>query len=342
MAVLAVPLTFLVSLRVFTDDDLHAVSFASEPLIAAPTPREVRDLQRLAVTMTWNEGAVVRAPGWSGTVTAVYVAPGTELVQGQHVLAVDGVDRVAIAGSTPFYRTLESGDRGPDVTALQQLLLATGFIDAIPSDAEFLSFATSLAVGEFNASLGAGESRVFDPGKVIWMPSAPFAVESLDLEVGAPAPGPGSLIATGPATLLSAMFQAQNPAEPIVLDPGVSYVLVKGDQRLPFDAATMSLSDDGLAAFGKLVEPLTEQTDAVIERETPLETLAIPSTAIVANASGTLCAWVVGATDGKEYRPVAVTLAGSQAGVTNVASGLAVDDQVLANPSDVLKEWQCP
>jgi hypothetical protein len=333
---------FLVSLRVFTDDDLGQVTFDAEPVVVVPTPREVRDLQHATVAMMWHERLVVRAPGWSGTVTAVYVEAGAGLTQGQRVLAIDGVDRVAFASATPFYRQLESGDRGPDVAALQELLLATGFIDAVPADAEFLSFATSLAVGAFNESLGAGDSRVFDPATVVWLPYAPFVVESLDLEVGAPAPGPGSVIASGPATLVSATFEAQNPAEPIVLDPGVSYVLVKGDQRWPFDTTTMSLSEDGLAAFGKLVEPLAEQTDAVVERETPLETLAVPSTAIVANAAGDLCAWISDAAAGTGYRSVAVTLAGSQAGVTNVASGVAPTDQVLANPSDVLEEWACP
>jgi hypothetical protein len=48
------------------------------------------------------------------------------------------------------------------------------------------------------------------------------------------------------------------------------------------------------------------------------------------------------ATSGVSFRPVDVTLAGGQAGVTNVAAGLRVEDDVLANPSDVLDEWECP
>jgi hypothetical protein len=39
---------------------------------------------------------------------------------------------------------------------------------------------------------------------------------------------------------------------------------------------------------------------------------------------------------------VAVTLAGSRAGVTDVVSGLSAGDQVLVNPADVLDAWQCP
>jgi hypothetical protein len=341
---LLIPLGFLIALRLLTSDDLDGVSFDPEPLVTTPTEREVRDQQRVNVALAWEEGAVVRAPGWSGVVTAVYVAPGETPVQGQRLVAVDGVDRVAFASASPFYRALESGDEGPDVALLHELLLAMGLIDAVPADPAFLSFATSLAVEEFNASLGIAASRVFDPATVVWM-AAFFALETVDLEVGAPAPPAGSLIATGPATLVSATLQPQNPAEPITLEPGVPYVLVKGsaaEGRFAFDAATLTLPAESLATFTALVEPLTEQADALVERETPLQSLAVPSTAIVANAAGALCAWVVDATDGQGYWPVAVTLAGSRAGVTDVVSGLAPGDQVLANPADVLEDPLCP
>ncbi|MCA9823846.1 MAG: hypothetical protein KC482_05205 [Dehalococcoidia bacterium] len=339
-ALIAVPVGALTAMRLYSDDELNAVSVRADPMVVLPTTREVRDLQRLNVVLTWEEGAVVRAPGWSGMVTAVSGDP--EMEEGRPVLAIDGIDRIARASAEPFYRALASGDRGADVGRLHELLLATGFIDAMPADSEFLSFGTSLAVEQFNASLGLMDSRVFDPGTVIWLPFAPFPVETMEVEVGAPAPAPGSVIATGPATLLSAVLQAQNPAEPISLEPGVPYVLVKGQARLAFDAEMLTLPGEGLAALAALVEPLAEQTDAVIERETPLEVLAVPSTAIVANGDGDLCAWVVDASDDAGYRPVDVTLAGSQAGVTNVATGLGAEEEVLANPSAVLEEWVCP
>lgn len=56
----------------------------------------------------------------------------------------------------------------------------------------------------------------------------------------------------------------------------------------------------------------------------------MPATAIQANGAGVLCAWVV---EGTGYRAVTVTVAGSRAGVTNVATGLLPSDQVLANPA---------
>lgn len=339
---LLIPLAFLSALRLLTSDDLEGVTFDRQPVTAGVTKREVRDRQQVSVVLAWEEGAVLRAPGWSGIVTAVYVAPGEKLTQGQKVLAIDGVDRVSFARPWPFYRRLESGDEGPDVALLHELLLTTGFIEGLPDDPEFFSFATSLAVADFNASLGAPATRVFDPSMVIWLPQTPFAIDTLDLSAGAPAPGPGSVIATGPATLTGAQLASASPAEPLVLEPGVPYILVKGEARLPFAPAALTLPPESLETLAGLVEPLAERTDAAIERETALRALAVPSTAIVANATGGLCAWVADASSNPGFRPVAVTLAGSRAGVTDVVSGLSAEDQVLVNPADVLDDWQCP
>ena len=97
-------------MRLYSDDELNAVSVRADPMVVLPTTREVRDLQRLNVVLTWEEGAVVRAPGWSGMVTAVSGDP--EMEEGRPVLAIDGIDRIARASAEPFYRALASGDRG--------------------------------------------------------------------------------------------------------------------------------------------------------------------------------------------------------------------------------------
>jgi hypothetical protein len=58
------------------------------------------------------------------------------------------------------------------------------------------------------------------------------------------------------------------------------------------------------------------------------------------NGAGALCVWVPGAAGG--YIPSPVQLGGARAGVTNVTSGLAAGEQVLANPAEVLDDPQCP
>jgi len=341
---LLAPLAFLIAVRIWTDDDLEGVTFDAEPLIVTPTQRQVRDQQRVKVVLEWKEGAVLRAPGWSGLVTAVYVEPGAEITQGQRIVAIDGVDRVAFARPSPFHRMLASGAKGADVSLLHDLLLTMGFIEALPTDPEFVSFATSLAVEEFNTSLGIASSNVFDPAVVIWMPFAPFLVATLNVELGAAAPGANSVIVTGTPALASGRLEAASPVEPIALDRGVPYVVLKGDTRLDFDPETLTVKVEEVSALADLVTPLADRTDALVERETPLRALAVPATAIVTNAAGNLCAWVVDAPNNGRtaYKAVPVTLAGSRSGVTDVLSGLGPTHQVLANPSDVLDDARCP
>jgi hypothetical protein len=340
-AALAAPLGFLVALHAFTDDELEGITFDAEPLIISPTQREIRDTQTVAVKLSWDAGPVIRAPAWMGTVTAIYFKDRHAIRSGERVLAIDGVDRIAWASPSPFYRTLGASTRGPDVATLHDMLLGLGFIPQLPADPTVFSFATSLAVQDLNESLGSS-GQAFDPGTVIWLPLTPFPVATFEPEPGVQAPASGTVIATSPPALTAASLQPIQPDRPISVEPGVSYLLIKGDLQLPFDEVALTLTGERLLELAAVLDPLAEQTDATIERATPLRALSLPATAISANAEGGLCAWVVDPKNGGGYRAVAVTLAGSSLGVTNVATGLAATDQVLANPADVLADTECP
>lgn len=345
LATIAAPILFLVVLRLGTADELEGVTFDPSPLVVTPTKREIRDAQRVNVLLKWDKPAVLRAPRWAGLVTALYVEPGIEITQGQRVLAVDGVDRVAFARPAPFHRSLSLEDEGPDVALLHDLLLTLGLIDALPSDPESYSVATARAVESLNVTLGAGTSMVFDPSVVIWMPFAPFPVAAINLEVGISAPAADSTIVTGPTALVSAQLESSDPTRSLTFEPGIDYVLVRSKARLAVDTGTSAVSGKQLKALAALVEPLAERTDAMVERDTVLRALAVPAPAIMTNASGVLCAWVAkGTPNGVQgtYDAVPVVLAGSRSGVTDVVEGLSPTDQVLANPSDVLGDPRCP
>jgi hypothetical protein len=345
LGTIAAPILFLVGLRLWTEDELEGVTFDPSPLVVTPTEREIRDTQRVNVLIEWDQPVALRAPRWAGLVTAVYVEPGMEITQGQRVVAIDGVDRVAFARPAPFHRTLASEAEGPDVALLHDLLLTLGLIEALPADPEFFSFATALAVESLNVTLGAGPSMVFDPSVVIWMPFAPFPVAEADLEVGVSAPAADSTIATGPMTLVGARLESSDPTRPLTFEPETDYVLVRSNARVAVDTATSAVRDADLGALAALVEPLAERTDATVERETTLRALAIPAPAVMTNASGALCVWVIeGAANGARgaYRATPVVLAGSRSGVTDVVAGLSPGDQMLANPADVLGDPRCP
>ncbi|MGK2965630.1 MAG: hypothetical protein ACSLFM_08475, partial [Tepidiformaceae bacterium] len=190
LGVIVAPLAFLLGVRVFTEDELPGVTASSEPLVTQATDREVRDQQPLNLELEWTEGRELVAPDWDGTITAVYVAAGAEVTSGQRVVAVDGVDRFAFASARPFYRELRSGDTGADVVALNEMLVALGYLAAVPFDPAIYPYSTYQAVYNLEAALGIGRpTGVFDPGLVAWLPESPFAIATLEPEVAAGAPG---------------------------------------------------------------------------------------------------------------------------------------------------------
>jgi hypothetical protein len=301
----------------------------------------VTSTQPVALTLTWDEGRELVSPAWGGVVTAVDLQPGGTLASGQQVAAVNGVARLAFASAVPFHRPLAQADTGPDVAALNDLLLALGIIDALPADPRFYSFATSLRVRDLEERLGiAPTTGVFDPGWVAWLPAEVMTLGAVELRVAVPAPSPGSPFASEAPRITAVAVQPANQSAPLAVEPGIPFVLRIGDLELPL-GDDGSLAEAGFAALAATVEPLSEQASGVVERATPLDALAVPSTAIVTGATGGLCAWVAAGTNGGyEARPV--TVGDSRSGITNVVTGLQPADQVLANPSEVLESPACP
>ena len=137
-----------------------------------------------------------------------------------------------------------------------------------------------------------------------------------------------------------ASITPDTPNRVLVLRPGVDYVLLVGDEPIPFDRATLTVNEEGLALLADQVQASAENAEGVVRRTEVLDALAVPATAIQANAAGDLCVWVVD--EGNGYRAVTVVLGDSRAGVTSVLEGLERDADVLANPAEVLADPGCP
>ncbi|MGH2632919.1 MAG: hypothetical protein ACRDG3_05875 [Tepidiformaceae bacterium] len=339
LGLVAVPLIILAVLRLGSSDTLAGVTFDTKPMLASGTAREVVDSKPVTLALTWEKGAELTAPAWSGTVTGVSAKPGTPLKTGDIVATVDGVERVAFASDPPFYRPISSGMRGPDVVALHQMLVALGLMDAEPANPDLANFATTQAIRAFETQIGiADPGGTFDPAWIVWLPASPFPLGSLDLAVGHPAPPPGTAIGAAVPLLLQAVATSNDPAG-LSLDPAVAWVLAIGDATFHLDSGTTSVAKDDLAALAAVLKPNAETASGVVQRAQALHAVAIPSTAVMSGAEGQLCVWLP-AGGGYTARPV--TLSGAQAGVTNVATGLDAGEQILVNPGDALKQPQCP
>lgn len=319
-------------------DDPDTFATHATPVSSPPTPRTVTDERTVRIVATAIAGPQIAGGPARGTVTSVAVKPGAALADGAVVLQVDGVDRIGFASSIPFYRPISPNTEGADVAELHRLLVLKGALAAMPANPGLATFATGQAIGDFAASIGAARATTFDPGWVVWLPEPGLVVETITVKVGQPAPAQGSVIITTPGRVTSAKLASANQ-EPLTFAAGVEYVAIVDGQEFAIDTATQSIAAAGLPRLRSPKETERDGIPATTRRKTPLQALAVPSSAVMTNERGALCIWIA---EGKEYRPVTVTIAGARAGVTNIASGLEPSQQVLSNPAQVLDEPQCP
>ena len=343
IVLLLAPLGVLAVVALRSDDEAPAaIRAATAPVVSEAQPRTIADEKRIAGAPTTIDGRGLRLGVSRGTVTGVLVVPGSVLVTGSPVAWVDGITRIAAHEDFLFYRKPESGDVGLDVASLHILLNKLGFLkdrDVTTPEGRY-TFATSQAVRALEASLGvAPTTGVFDPALVVWLPAEPFEVGVVNLELGAQAPATGTVALSEAPRLAKVLLSSSNQGEPLALDPAVEWVLVIGKERFAIDPVKLEVAEADLARLQKLLKPKQERIDGLVQRATPLNVLAVPSTAIQVGRGGALCAWLP---DGTTYRAVTVTTAGARAGVTNVVTGLAAGSRVLANPADVLEAPACP
>lgn len=294
----------------------------------------------VTVTVSTTRPAPLVAPALSGVVTAVDVAPGDVLGQGEQVLEVNGHPVRAAATAKPFYRVIHLGDVGDDVIALRTLLRDVGVGVAASGAADQ---ALRIAVGSWLGSQPDGV--IFDPAGVIWLPTAGLVVGTVAATVGAPAPAAGTAVVTFAPVVQSATV----PTSGFTADAGGFTVAVAG-RSIPVDLhGVLTLSEEdarALAATAVATPPGPDSSgaggdpaaDAVVvgDAQGTLTTtwaspvVTIPTSAIITREDGTLCVVTV---DGAADRGVTVTVTASQTDTgTSQALGLAAGASLVVNP----------
>jgi peptidoglycan hydrolase-like protein with peptidoglycan-binding domain len=328
-----VPVAILVWLRFGVADHLEAIENIPEPVIMEAETRQVYDQTAVMLSLDWGEPDSVSAPRWSGLVTEISVATGDTITSGTAVMAIDGVARVAEATARPFYRRLGRGDKGEDVTILQELLGSMGLLSEEPDGV--YGTGTAKAVKAWSTDLGViNPDGIFDPGWIIWLPTPSFRIGQIDASVGFDAPTPGAAFMRGPR-LLDAVT---------IRDLDGNAIDLRGDWILIVDESTFDMTDGALdpvelGALAQSVDPGVDQVTATVRRSTPLEVLRLPATAVVSNVYGATCVWLE---SGEGYEARAVVVGSGLAGQVDIEQGVKASDLVLVNPADVLTDPTCP
>ena len=144
---------------------------SAAPVTAAVRQASVGRAVSLNVTVA-QPFSLVATNSLAGIVTAV--GAGGEVKTGDELYAVAGRAVYALAGSTPFYRDLARDESGPDVTQLQQALVAWGF--TAPTSGVF-DDATLAAVKTWQKATGQPDTGVVALGTVLAIPRLPAVVK---------------------------------------------------------------------------------------------------------------------------------------------------------------------
>ncbi|MEX2323521.1 MAG: hypothetical protein WEA29_07095 [Acidimicrobiia bacterium] len=327
-----VPAAVLVWVRLGVEDRLAGLHQAAPPLETVATFREDVGRQPVNVSVVWGEPRVVVAPSWFGLVTGVMVSAGDVVGDGDSVVVVDGVRRMAVASSAPFYRRLASGDRGDDVVMLEEALVRLGYLATAGDGVVRQSMLT--AVRALAVDLGVvGTVSGFDPGWLVWLSEDGFEVAEVAVVVGMSAPGQGAPLLHGPrriAEITVASFDGASVSLPGSWEMEVGGVVVGLEDGVPDPAGVLMLS--------AALDPLTDVVSGVVRLSVPRVVMDVPAAAVVSGGDGLVCVYVP---DGDGFVAVPVVLGSGRAGTVEVVSGLADGDVVLANPADVLAAPAC-
>jgi peptidoglycan hydrolase-like protein with peptidoglycan-binding domain len=157
--------------------------------LVAVTRRDLTD--RLDVNGTLGYGATTRVSNHLGGTITSEAALGSVIGRGQALFGVDTQPVILMFGATPAYRDFRLGmSDGPDVTELEQNLLALGYANSnnLKANGHFDSYDVA-AVKRWQKAVGLTQDGVIPWGRVVFEPGA-LRINAQQVDVGASA-GPG-------------------------------------------------------------------------------------------------------------------------------------------------------
>lgn len=318
------------------DDGLASVEPKPVPVLSPST--EVVDDQAASVTVAlrWRSGRSILAPDWSGLVTAVRVRRGDSVSEGQAIVTIDGVDRIAAVTEQPFYRSITAGSAGPDVAQLNALLPRLGLPGGSGST---WTGRTAQGIAELRARLGlAPVPRLevsFDPAWVVRIPEPGVVVGSVSTHVGASAPPVGEPVFEEQKTIAGA---AITPAEGESLPDAGATVVEAAKETLDLgDNAT--LDSKALSALSRSIPLGTESVKGTMRLKTPRTATVVPASAVVVDPdTARQCVFTGG---WRQSGPVGVKARESSVGSADIGDAIRPGTEVLVNPLEVAPTRGC-
>jgi peptidoglycan hydrolase-like protein with peptidoglycan-binding domain len=215
----------------------------------------------------------------AGTVTASACAPGIRIRSGQRVLRIDDRPVLGLHTAVPLYRSLQPGDQGRDVRALQVELRRLGY--RLGVDGRYRGSTASAVKGLLNSAGAVQPSGRLDLADVVWLASAAVNPATCPAQ-------PGKAISAGdPIATVRGKLTAVSYPIPDQLHPGERSLTLFG-VRSASASATGEVTDDRfLTAVARTKAYLVARGDPDGQRPTgslalttPIAAVKVPPTAL--------------------------------------------------------------
>ena len=320
VVVIAVPLTK------YPARESATIENATVQAVARSTVLDTAATARLE----WSPArSVVSNAGSTGTVTAVHASDGGEVACGAGVYDVDGAGVLAYCGAQPLWRPISSTTQGSDVDGLVAYFRMLGLLP--PNESPPTSADLRGAIRSFQALSGRRETGELDPAGLLWIGAEAFTPTSVSIQAGQFVSGAVEVLVVEPHVVGATV---SIPESTVSTDGDRAYdwafSIADGQVALPVasDGRIGDISGLVAAAGGQLdatESRLPVTVTGTIALATPIQAIAVPSSAVLQSPRGT-CVLDLSGTP----RTVTVVDAGVQAVL--VVGDIAVGDELQSLP----------
>ena len=278
-------------------------------------------------------------------------SPGRVIGEGQALYQTgNGSPVVLLYGSVPDWRSLDEGTTGADVSQLNHDLVALGYAvraDVVALGWDYYSWETAQAIQKLEGHLGVPDPPgSLSLGQVVFEPEA-LRVAQVTGRLGGPASGP-VLTATSDRHVVTISLDASAQSEVKASDP-VTVTLPDGTSTpgmvssVGTVATTTSGPGQGTSTTIPVQVKLTDPSAAGRLDQAPVtvyittasarNALAVPVTALVAQASGGYDVEVAEAGNTRRLVPVTPGIFDDNSGLVQVTGGLVPGQSVVVAAS---------
>ena len=323
---------------------------AAPPATSPVTRQDLSAVTPVTATLGYAGSYTVTGKG-GGTLTWL-PSPGRVIRQGQVLYRVDnGCPVVLLYGSVPDWRAMDDGVTGQDVSQLNHDLVDLGYAsraDLAAAGWDYYSQETAVGVQDLEEHLGvASPPGTLSLGQVVFEPQA-LRVSQVTGGLGGPATGP-VLTATSDRHVVTIQLDASQQSQ-VQAGDKVTVTLPDGAATpgVVSSVGTVAATTPGSAGSGStttipvqvtLTDPAAAGTldqapvTVNITTATVKDALAVPVTALLAQAPGRYQVEVAGPGDTRRWVPVQPGIFDDASGLVQVTGALTPGQRVVVASS---------